>query len=162
MKDDVTLNHLRLEAFLLQGAMGGVGMATEYNPNYNFGGVNCTLRDLREIPREQLPLVKEVEGASGREGLRCCCLSLSCPFTSKREPQEGRGPDACCCPSLSCPFTSKKEPQGGSDSDVCCRPSLSCPFTSKREPQRGRDSDICCCPSLSCPFTSIQDQLTII
>lgn len=31
---------------------------TEYNPNYEFGGSTCTLGDLREIPRENLNLVK--------------------------------------------------------------------------------------------------------
>lgn len=31
---------------------------TEYNPNYEFGGVVYTLKDLKDIPREQLRLVK--------------------------------------------------------------------------------------------------------
>ena len=33
-------------------------MMTEYNPNYEFGGGSCTLQDLREVPRENLRLVK--------------------------------------------------------------------------------------------------------
>ncbi|KAJ8931560.1 hypothetical protein NQ314_015507, partial [Rhamnusium bicolor] len=32
-------------------------MMTEYNPNYEFGGVVYTLKDLKDIPREQLRLV---------------------------------------------------------------------------------------------------------
>jgi len=44
------------------GAVGGCGgasiMLTEYNPNYEFGGGTCTMQDLREIPRENLRLVK--------------------------------------------------------------------------------------------------------
>ncbi len=41
------------------GSAGGGGiMLTEYNPNYEFGGGSCTLQDLREIPRENLRLVK--------------------------------------------------------------------------------------------------------
>lgn len=35
-------------------------MMTEYNPNYEFGGVVYTLKDLKDIPREQLRLVKLV------------------------------------------------------------------------------------------------------
>ena len=32
---------------------------TEYNPNYEFGGaLPCTVKDLREIPRQNLTLVK--------------------------------------------------------------------------------------------------------
>ena len=31
---------------------------TEYNPNYEFGGLVCTLQDLKEIPREKITLVK--------------------------------------------------------------------------------------------------------
>ena len=31
---------------------------TEYNPNYEFGGATYTLRDLKEIPREKIQLVK--------------------------------------------------------------------------------------------------------
>jgi hypothetical protein len=38
---------------------GGI-MLTEYNPNYEFGGGTCSLQDLREIPRENLRLVKYV------------------------------------------------------------------------------------------------------
>ena len=37
-------------------AAGGI-MLTEYNPNYEFGGT-CTTQELREIPRENLRLVK--------------------------------------------------------------------------------------------------------
>lgn len=42
------------------GAMVGAGgiALTEYNPNYEFGGGTCSLQDLREIPRENLRLVK--------------------------------------------------------------------------------------------------------
>lgn len=36
-------------------------MMTEYNPNYEFGGVVYTINDLKEIPRDQLRLVKYVE-----------------------------------------------------------------------------------------------------
>ena len=36
---------------------GGM-MMTEYNPNYDFGGGTCTIQDLKEIPRENLRLVK--------------------------------------------------------------------------------------------------------
>lgn len=35
-------------------------MMTEYNPNYEFGGGVYSLRDLKEIPREHLQLVKWV------------------------------------------------------------------------------------------------------
>ena len=40
--------------------MNGTGgmMMTEYNPNYEFGGGTCTIQDLKEIPRENLRLVK--------------------------------------------------------------------------------------------------------
>ncbi|XP_018579561.1 ALK tyrosine kinase receptor isoform X2 [Anoplophora glabripennis] len=38
----------------------------EYNPNYEFGGVVYTLKDLKDIPREQLRLVKALgQGAFG-------------------------------------------------------------------------------------------------
>ena len=46
------------------GAGNGIGVGaggialTEYNPNYEFGGGTCTLQDLKEIPRENLRLVK--------------------------------------------------------------------------------------------------------
>lgn len=33
-------------------------MMTEYNPSYEFGGVVYTLKDLKDIPRDQLRLVK--------------------------------------------------------------------------------------------------------
>ena len=33
-------------------------MMTEFNPNYEFGGGTYTIRDLKDIPREQLRLVK--------------------------------------------------------------------------------------------------------
>ena len=39
------------------GAIGNLLMS-EYNPNYEFGGGTCTLQDLKEIPRENLRLVK--------------------------------------------------------------------------------------------------------
>lgn len=35
-------------------------MMTEYNPNYEFGGGTYTVRDLRDVPRENLRLVKFV------------------------------------------------------------------------------------------------------
>lgn len=35
-------------------------MMTEYNPNYEFGGVVYTLKDLKDIPRDQLRLVKYI------------------------------------------------------------------------------------------------------
>uniref|UniRef100_T1H974 Tyrosine-protein kinase receptor n=1 Tax=Rhodnius prolixus TaxID=13249 RepID=T1H974_RHOPR len=41
-------------------------MMTEYNPNYEFGGGVYSLRDLKEIPREHLQLVKALgQGAFG-------------------------------------------------------------------------------------------------
>ncbi|ENN79744.1 hypothetical protein YQE_03800, partial [Dendroctonus ponderosae] len=46
---DVQLNRLR-------HASGSV--ATQYNPNYEFGGVVTTISDLQHIPRDQLRLVK--------------------------------------------------------------------------------------------------------
>ena len=51
---DGQLNRLRN----LNGT-GGM-MMTEYNPNYEFGGGTCTIQDLKEIPRENLRLVKYV------------------------------------------------------------------------------------------------------
>ena len=58
---DSQLNRLRA----LNGAGNGINGAggilmTEYNPNYEFGGGSCSLQDLKEIPREQLRLVKWV------------------------------------------------------------------------------------------------------
>ncbi|XP_071544866.1 tyrosine-protein kinase receptor-like isoform X2 [Panulirus ornatus] len=42
------------------------GFVTEYNPNYEFGGGTCTVKDLKEIPRENLTLVKALgQGAFG-------------------------------------------------------------------------------------------------
>lgn len=38
--------------------MASDSMMTEYNPNYEFGGVIYTLKDLKDIPRDQLRLVK--------------------------------------------------------------------------------------------------------
>lgn len=46
---DLQLNRLR---------MTSDGMTTEYNPNYEFGGVVYTVKDLKDIPRLQLRLVK--------------------------------------------------------------------------------------------------------
>ena len=55
---DSQLHRLRA----LNGATNGNGnggiLMTEYNPNYEFGGGSCTLQDLKEIPRDQLRLVK--------------------------------------------------------------------------------------------------------
>ena len=56
---DGQLNRLRA----LNGAGNGSGaignlLMSEYNPNYEFGGGTCTLQDLKEIPRENLRLVK--------------------------------------------------------------------------------------------------------
>ena len=51
----------RLRALNGNGANGngnGGILMTEYNPNYEFGGGTCTLQDLKEIPRDQLRLVK--------------------------------------------------------------------------------------------------------
>ena len=31
---------------------------TEYNPNYEFGGGTSTIKDLKEIPRQNLTLIK--------------------------------------------------------------------------------------------------------
>ncbi|CAG9855575.1 unnamed protein product [Phyllotreta striolata] len=46
--------------------MASDSMMTEYNPNYEFGGVVYTLKDLKDIPREQLRLVKALgQGAFG-------------------------------------------------------------------------------------------------
>ena len=50
---DGQLNRLRA----MNINVNGVTM-TEYNPNYEFGGGTCTLQDLREIPRENLRLIK--------------------------------------------------------------------------------------------------------
>lgn len=33
-------------------------LLTEYNPNYEFGGQVYTLKDLQDVPRDQLRLVK--------------------------------------------------------------------------------------------------------
>lgn len=49
---DLQLNRLRIASD---------SMMTEYNPSYEFGGVVYTLRDLKDIPRDQLRLVKCVE-----------------------------------------------------------------------------------------------------
>ncbi len=55
---DSQLNRLR--ALNNQGPNASIGgiLMTEYNPNYEFGGGTCTLQDLKEIPRENLRLVK--------------------------------------------------------------------------------------------------------
>ncbi|XP_060520697.1 tyrosine-protein kinase receptor [Cylas formicarius] len=46
--------------------MASDGMMTEYNPNYEFGGIVYTLKDLKDIPREQLRLLKALgQGAFG-------------------------------------------------------------------------------------------------
>ncbi|KAK3871701.1 hypothetical protein Pcinc_023164, partial [Petrolisthes cinctipes] len=34
------------------------GMVTEYNPNYEFGGGTCTIKDLKSVNRSNLTLVK--------------------------------------------------------------------------------------------------------
>lgn len=46
---EVQLNRLRVASD---------SMMTEYNPNYEFGGGTYTIRDLNEVPRENLRLVK--------------------------------------------------------------------------------------------------------
>lgn len=46
---ELQLNRLR---------MASDSMMTEYNPSYEFGGVVYTLRDLKDIPRDQLRLVR--------------------------------------------------------------------------------------------------------
>ncbi|KAG8285035.1 hypothetical protein J6590_089631 [Homalodisca vitripennis] len=54
---DLQLNRLRVASD---------SMMTEYNPNYEFGGGTYTIRDLKDIPREQLRLVKPLgQGAFG-------------------------------------------------------------------------------------------------
>ncbi|XP_017768942.1 PREDICTED: leukocyte tyrosine kinase receptor [Nicrophorus vespilloides] len=54
---DLQLNRLRIASD---------SMMTEYNPNYEFGGVIYTLKDLKDIPRDQLRLVKALgQGAFG-------------------------------------------------------------------------------------------------
>ncbi|XP_046399789.1 ALK tyrosine kinase receptor-like isoform X2 [Ischnura elegans] len=54
---DLQLNRLR--------ASSG-GMMTEYNPNYEFGGGTYTIQDLKDIPRDNLRLVKALgQGAFG-------------------------------------------------------------------------------------------------
>ncbi|XP_054281784.1 leukocyte tyrosine kinase receptor isoform X2 [Macrosteles quadrilineatus] len=54
---DLQLNRLRVASN---------SMMTEYNPNYEFGGGTYTIRDLRDIPRDQLRLVKALgQGAFG-------------------------------------------------------------------------------------------------
>ncbi|CAG9816232.1 unnamed protein product [Phaedon cochleariae] len=46
--------------------MASDSMMTEYNPNYEFGGIVYTLKDLKDIPRDQLRLVKALgQGAFG-------------------------------------------------------------------------------------------------
>lgn len=47
-----------LQLSRLRAASGPGGVLTEYNPNYEFGGETYTLTDLKEIPRENLRLVK--------------------------------------------------------------------------------------------------------
>ncbi|XP_022918243.1 tyrosine-protein kinase receptor [Onthophagus taurus] len=54
---DLQLNRLRVAS---------ESMMTEYNPNYEFGGIVYTLKDLKDIPRNQLRLVKALgQGAFG-------------------------------------------------------------------------------------------------
>lgn len=48
-ESELQLNRLRLASD---------SMMTEYNPNYEFGGGTYTIRDLNEVPRENLRLVK--------------------------------------------------------------------------------------------------------
>lgn len=47
---DLQLNRLR--------GVASDSMMTEYNPSYEFGGIVYTLKDLKDIPRDQLRLVK--------------------------------------------------------------------------------------------------------
>ncbi|CAL8099717.1 unnamed protein product [Orchesella dallaii] len=55
-----------LQLSRLRAASGAGGVLTEYNPNYEFGGETYTLTDLKEIPRENLRLVKALgQGAFG-------------------------------------------------------------------------------------------------
>ncbi|XP_045115963.1 ALK tyrosine kinase receptor-like isoform X2 [Portunus trituberculatus] len=55
---DVQLDRLR--------PIQGGGMVTEYNPNYEFGGGTYTIKDLKDIPRTNLTLVKALgQGAFG-------------------------------------------------------------------------------------------------
>ncbi|CAG0924363.1 unnamed protein product, partial [Notodromas monacha] len=47
------------------GAVMDSNMVTEYNPNYEFGGI-CSLQDLKTVPRDRLSLVKGLgQGAFG-------------------------------------------------------------------------------------------------
>lgn len=56
-ESELQLNRLRLASD---------SMMTEYNPNYEFGGGTYTIRDLNEVPRENLRLVKALgQGAFG-------------------------------------------------------------------------------------------------
>ncbi|CAM1297504.1 ALK (predicted), partial [Pycnogonum litorale] len=58
------LMNAELQLSRLRQATGG--MITEYNPNYEFGGGTCTVQDLKEVPREDLTLVKALgQGAFG-------------------------------------------------------------------------------------------------
>ncbi len=36
----------------------GAAHSMEYNPNYDFGGTMCNLQDLKDVPRENLVLVR--------------------------------------------------------------------------------------------------------
>lgn len=54
---DLQLNRLRVASD---------GILTEYNPNYEFAGSTYTLKDLKDIPRDQLRLIKALgQGAFG-------------------------------------------------------------------------------------------------
>ncbi|CAG7732285.1 unnamed protein product [Allacma fusca] len=55
-----------LQLSRLRAQAGPNGVLTEYNPNYEFGGETYNLTDLKEIPRENLQLVKALgQGAFG-------------------------------------------------------------------------------------------------
>lgn len=47
-----------LQLSRLRAASGPGGVLTEYNPNYEFGGETYSVADLKDIPRENLRLIK--------------------------------------------------------------------------------------------------------
>lgn len=62
---DLQLNRLRVASD---------NMITEYNPNYEFGGVVYTIKDLKDIPRDQLQLQKYY--LLNRPNSSCICRFL--------------------------------------------------------------------------------------
>ena len=70
--------------------MNGTGgmMMTEYNPNYEFGGGSCTIQDLKEIPRENLRLVKYVFVVHFKQREIAIKTSVAKSFLSASQPAE--------------------------------------------------------------------------